>query len=173
MIIRPIQEKDISALADLAAKTYAETFGHSFTPEDLEIELKETRSENYFRSVIGKDTILVAFKNEKLAGYVQLSDVKVDVQGVKPSPNDQAINALYVHSDFQGMGIGKELMNAAFGHPRFQKSENIFIDVWAENKRAVQFYLQYGFEIVGKCNVTIDGIVVGHDLVLMRSLKKV
>jgi ribosomal protein S18 acetylase RimI-like enzyme len=171
MMIRPLNDNDIPALADLAAKTFTETFGYSFTPEELETQLKETRSEEYFRSVIGKDTILLAIQGERLAGYVQLSDLKVEVQGIEPSPNDQAINAIYIHSDFQGQGIGKTLMDAAFDHPRFQKADNIFIDVWDENKTAVQFYLKYGFEVVGKCDVTIDGKVVGYDLVLMRPSK--
>lgn len=168
MMIRPLNENDIPALAYLAAKTFTETFGHSFTPEELETQIKETRSEEYFRSVIGKDTILLALKDERLAGYVQLSDMKVEVQGIEPGINDQAINAIYVHSDFQGQGIGKALMDAAFNHPRFTKADNIFIDVWDENKRAVQFYLKYGFEVAGKCDVTVDGKVVGYDLVLMR-----
>ena len=171
MIIRPVEEDDIPALADLAAKTFTETFGHSFTPEKLEAQLKETRSKEYFRSVIDKDTILMAVKDERLAGYVQLSDVKVEVQGIEPGPNDQAINAIYIHSDFQGQGIGKALMDSAFDHPRFTKADNIFIDVWDENKRAVQFYMKYGFEVVGKCDVTVDGKVVGYDLVLMRPSK--
>ncbi len=168
MIIRPIEKNDIPTLAELAAKTYAETFGHSLTPE-----LEETRSEKYFRSVIDTDTILLAIKNGRLAGYIQLSDVKIDVQGATPGLNDQAINAVYIHSDFQGQGIGKVLMDSAFDHPCFRKADNIFIDVWDENERAVQFYLKYGFEVVGKCDVTVDGKIVGRDLVLRRSAKKI
>jgi ribosomal protein S18 acetylase RimI-like enzyme len=171
MKIRELEHNDIPALADLAAKTFTETFGHSFTAEELEAQLKETRSEECFRSAIDTDTILLALKDERLAGYVQLSDVKVNVQGATPGPNDQAINAIYIHSDFQGQGIGKSLMDTAFEHPRFKKAENIFIDVWDENKRAVQFYLKYGFEIVGQCDVTVDNKIVGHDLVLMRPSK--
>jgi ribosomal protein S18 acetylase RimI-like enzyme len=166
--IRELRKDDISALAKLAAKTFTETFGHSFTPEELKTQIKETRSEPCFRSVMDGDTILVAIMDDELAGYVQLGDVKVNVQGVKPRPGDQAVNAIYIHSDYQGKGIGRALMDAAFEHRRFQNAANIFIDVWDENKRAVDFYLKYGFGIVGKCGVTIDGKIVGYDLVLMR-----
>ncbi len=117
---------------------------------------------------MNNDTILIAIMNDKLVGYVQLSDVKIDIQGMKPGPNDQAVNAIYVQSDYQGKGIGRMLMDAAFEHPRFGGADNIFVDVWDENRRAVAFYLKYGFEIVGKCDVTVDGKVVGDDLVLMR-----
>jgi ribosomal protein S18 acetylase RimI-like enzyme len=172
MKIRELQKGDIPELAELAAKTFTETFGHSFTPEELETQIRETKSETCFQSAMNGDTILIAVTDDRLAGYIQLSDVKVDVQGVKPGPNDQAVNAVYIHSDYQGQGIGRALMDAAFDHPRFAKAENIFIDVWDENKRAVDFYLKYGFEIVGKCDVTVDGKVVGYDLVLMRPARK-
>ena len=168
MHIRELQEDDIPALAVLAARTFTETFGHGFTPEELEIQIRETRSEDYFRSVMESDTILLAVADRGPVGYVQLSDVKVDVQGAKPGPNDQAVNAIYVSSEYQGRGIGRALMDAAFAHPRFRNANNVFIDVWDENKRALDFYLKYGFLIVGKCEVTVDGKVIGHDLVLMR-----
>lgn len=83
MIIRPINEDDIPELARLAAKTYIETFGYSFTEEELDAQIKETRSEKYFCSAIVTDTILLAFVDKRLAGYIQLSDVKLDVQGVQ------------------------------------------------------------------------------------------
>jgi ribosomal protein S18 acetylase RimI-like enzyme len=172
MNIRELQKGDIPALAELAAKTFSETFGHSFTAEDLERQVEETRSETYFRSVMDNDTLLVALMDERLAGYVQLSDVKFDVQGIKPGPSDQAVNAIYVHSDYQGRGVGWALMDAAFDHPRFKNAESIFIDVWDENKRAVDFYLKYGFEIVGECDVTVDGRIVGCDLVMICSAQK-
>ena len=156
MYIRELQKDDIPALAELAAKTFTETFGHSFRPEELETQIRETRSEDCFRSATNSDTILVAIIDERLAGYVQLSDVKVDVQGVKPGPNDQAVAAIYIHSDYQAQGIGRALMDAAFEHSRFENADNIFIDVWDENRRAVAFYLKYGFVIVGKCDVYID-----------------
>jgi len=40
-------------------------------------------------------------------------------------------------------------MDAAFESPRLRQAENVYIDVWAENERAISFYLNYGFEIVG------------------------
>ncbi|MEM1027228.1 MAG: N-acetyltransferase [Planctomycetota bacterium] len=168
MKIREWRTSDIPALARLAAKTYAETFGHSLTPEQLSAQLEETRSEAYFTSVMARDTVLVATVNGQLIGYIQLGDVGTNVRGVTPGPNDQAVHALYVHADHQGRGVGRALMDAAFAHPRLRACDHVFIDVWEENQRALSFYQRYGFAAVGTCDVTANGKVIGQDLVLRR-----
>ncbi|MGE3800854.1 MAG: N-acetyltransferase family protein [Candidatus Kapaibacterium sp.] len=170
-MIRELHSEDLPELALLAARTYSETFGYSLTPEELEVEIKEHRSEAYFRSVIGNDTLLGAILDDKLVGYVQFGDVKVEVKGVQPGSDDRAVHALYVHSDAQWRGFGRLLMDAAFNHSQIRNARNIFIDVWEENRRALNFYLQYGFVEVGTCDVVVDGNIVGSDLVLMRSVK--
>jgi ribosomal protein S18 acetylase RimI-like enzyme len=172
MIIRELQTADLPALSALAATTYTETFGHSLTPEELQTHLQETMSETYFRTAMNHDTFLVAILAGHLAGYLQLGDIKFAPQGVAPGPNDQGINAIYIHSAYQRQGLGRALMNAAFEHPRLANADNIFLDVWEENKRALTFYLKQGFEIVGTCDVVIGGKVVGSDLVLRRPARK-
>ena len=52
------------------------------------------------------------------------------------------VAALFVHPDRQGQGIGRRLLQwAAAQYPTLELS------VYAENKRAVRFYLREGFEI--------------------------
>ena len=172
MRIRELQLADIPALAALAAKTYAETFGHSMTREQLEAQVRETRSEACFRSAIQTDTILVALAGDQLAGYLQLGAVKGHIRGAQPGPRDIAVHAVYIHADHQGQGLGRALMDAAFDHPRCQQAENVFIDVWEENKRALNFYVNYGFKAVGACDVTANGEIIGEDLVLMRPARR-
>lgn len=172
MIIREAHRMDVPALSYVARKTYMETFGQTMTPEELSAKLETTRSENYFHSIIETDTILVALMDDRLAGYVQVSDLRYTVDGITVTDRDQAIHAIYVHSDFQGKGIGKALMDTAFQHPRLKAAENVFIDVYEENTRAVTFYHKYGFKDIGKIDVVINGKKVGFDLVLMRPSHK-
>lgn len=171
MIIRPVQLADITELSMVARKTYSETFGHTMTQKELEEELEATRSEKYFTQIIDTDEILVAVIDDKLAGYIQICDVRYNPKSIEYTERDQAIHAIYVHSDYQGKGVGRALMDAAFEHPRIKSSENIFIDVFEENTRAVYFYHNYGFKDEGHIDVIIDGKKVGYDLVLKRSSK--
>ena len=168
MIIREVKEGDVSALSELAGKTYAETFGDGLTPEQLSSVMESTRSERYFRSKIDTDTILVALDDGRLVGYIQIGEVGYDVEGVKMTDRDQAIHSLYVHSDFQGKGVGKSLMDAAFAYPRIRKAENVYVDVYKANTRAFNFYYNYGFRAVGKVEVLIEGESIGFDLIMMK-----
>jgi ribosomal protein S18 acetylase RimI-like enzyme len=166
VIIRVIQSGDIQALAELARITYAETFGHSMSATDLASQLKNTRSVDYFLEAVIRDTILGAFEGDMLIGYIQICDVTLSVE--KVDGKSQQINAIYIRSDKQGKGVGKALMDAALQHSRLKDVRNIYIDVWDENVRAVKFYEDYGFKVVGKCDVVVDGSVIGKDLVLRR-----
>lgn len=171
MIIRRIERSDIPELSVVARKTYSETFGHTMASGELETELEATRSERYFNSILESDEILVAVIDGRLAGYLQICDVRYDPKSIEYTEKDQSIHAIYVHSDFQGKGIGRALMDAAFQHQRIKSAENVFIDVFEENVRAVNFYHSYGFKNVGHIDVVIDGKNVGQDLVLMRPSK--
>ncbi len=166
MIIREVELSNIPALSALARKTYTETFGHTFTPSDLALYLENTRSEAYFRRAIADDTILVALDGDVLIGYVQICDVTLPAQAA--TVNDQQLNALYVRADYQGKGIGKRLMDTALTHLRLQNAENIYLDVWDQNIKALNLYERYGFEIIGKTPVMVGSRLIGSDLVMVR-----
>lgn len=170
MKIKEAIKSDITDLTKLAAQTYKETFGHSFTPEELEKQIQETRSEQYFLFALQKDTILIAQQDNQTIGYVQICDMEINVKEHTAHEGSQAINAIYVAAAHQGKGIGRQLMDEAFKHPRIEESRSVYIDVWEENERAVNFYKNYGFSIVGKCDVVVDGKIVGEDLVLAKHI---
>lgn len=170
MLIRKATPKDVPSLSAVGTKTYIETFGNSLTEQELEAQLKETRSENYFRSIIDKDEFLIATVQDELIGYLQITKMNLKVKGHEVFTNDPAINAIYVTKNFQDKGVGKALMNKAFELLKSQNKNGVYIDVWEENKRALNFYKSYGFSVVGKCDVIIDGKCVGEDLVLHKKI---
>lgn len=166
MIIRPVEAGEIAELSVMASGVYAKTFGASMTPADLEAQLRTTRSEAYFRDAVLRDTILVAVTGGAIAGYVQLGDVRLTIEGATLA--DQELFALYVRSDLQGQGVGKALLDAAFAQERFAKARNIYLDVWDENARAVALYTRYGFGAVGRRDFVVGARTIGSDVVMMR-----
>lgn len=166
MLIRAVATGEIGELAALASRTYAEAFGASMSAADLAVQLAATRSETYFRSAVQADAILIAVVEGGLVGYVQLSDVRIPIEGA--GLEDQELFALYVDVARQGQGIGKALMEAALRHERFMRARRIYLDVWDENARAIALYARFGFKAVGRRDFVVDGRVVGSDLVMMR-----
>ena len=72
------------------------------------------------------------------------------VVGVVSSSAD-CIEGLFVLPEFWGRGIGTELLNSAM-----LGKEELFLQVYADNERAVNFYRKNGFEISGSgvCQMT-------------------
>jgi ribosomal protein S18 acetylase RimI-like enzyme len=79
--------------------------------------------------------------------------------------------ALYVRSADQGRGIGKALMAAALGHERVVRAGRVTLDVWENNARALGLYRRFGFREVGRRDFTVDGHVLGEDIVMVRDAR--
>jgi len=170
IVISELSIDDIPELTSMAAKTYAETFKPLLPDEDIAQTIKETRSEDCFRKNYETDSFLIAKDGAALIGYIQISGLKYQVIDFQTHENDQSINSLYIDKDYQRQGLGKRLMDAAFEHKHLKNLNRVFIDVWEKNEKAVSFYLKYGFKEVGKCSFSVDGTIVGYDLVLMKEI---
>ena len=80
--------------------------------------------------------------------YIPMSETFVykDVQGIKgfiSVINNEFIGALFVDIDFQGNGIGKQLIDYAVS-----KYGKLKLAVYKENKKSVEFYINRGFKII-------------------------
>lgn len=154
MIIREAEEKDIPRLQRLATKTYVDAFGYSFTPEELQRRIKETRSEAYFTNAIMRDVIFVAEEYGQLIGYAECGPVGLPV---KTQEGDRELSRLFVLKEHQGKGVGTSLLNTLLAHPSMQNAPCIWLDVWEKNDGAIRLYKSYGFEDTGK---VIDGDII-------------
>ncbi|MBO4440872.1 GNAT family N-acetyltransferase [bacterium] len=67
------------------------------------------------------------------------------------STSADCIEGLFVLPDFWNKGIGTELLNSAMSG-----KDELFLQVYADNRRAVNFYKKNGFEITGNgvCQMT-------------------
>ncbi|MCR4329062.1 MAG: GNAT family N-acetyltransferase [Candidatus Roizmanbacteria bacterium] len=165
MKIRELILSDIPSLTSLAQKTYINTFAHTMTKDELQDALN-SRSESYFRSIMNKDTVLVALDRDTLVGFIQFG--KVDYDSVKATDKNIKLDKIYVDGKYQGKGIGKKLMEAMLKHKRLATINHIYLDVFAENEKATRLYEQYGFRVVGKTPFKIKGKVVGYDLLMKK-----
>lgn len=139
---------DCEKVADLAAKTFSDAFGHLYRPENLAYHLLTKCSPEYYeQSLDAGDTILMLHQQDKLIGYAKVGRVEVPV---KPLPRGaQEIHRVYVDKEFQGKGFGKQLMLHILSMPRIATAPAVFLSVYEANVRAQSLYTQYGFSKVG------------------------
>jgi ribosomal protein S18 acetylase RimI-like enzyme len=60
------------------------------------------------------------------------------------------ITLIGVKKDYQGLGIGKRLLNAAIETAINQGMNRIKLEVYRENRDAINFYQKNGFEFTGE-----------------------
>jgi ribosomal protein S18 acetylase RimI-like enzyme len=167
MIIRQAERSDASALSDLAIETYTGTFGHSFSTGDLAAEVDANMSEACFERYIDDDIVLIGEIEGRAVGYVQFGTVGSAVRAV--SPDDREMRRVYVRPGFQGQGIGRRLMDAAFDHPQLKGARNVYLDVWERNQDAQRFYRRYGFEVIGARRFEVaSGAPTDLELIMVR-----
>jgi len=164
--IKPVRPTEMEELASLAARTFADAFGDSMEPDDLERSLAEDRSVAYFSRALKECTVLVAKHDGKIVGYVQYGPVKME--GADATKDDRELGRLYVATELQGKGIGRQLMDAALDDPDMKRAARVFLQVWEENHRALAMYEGYGFK---KCGVTTFEIAgkPAQDLIMVRN----
>jgi diamine N-acetyltransferase len=162
--IRSATANDVSALSELAKRTWLAAFGNGINAADVAVDVEERRSEAYLANALREKTILVAEAAGALVGYVQFADVAIPEVDVRAG--DQELERLYVDSGLQGRGLGRRLLTAALEHPRLAGANRIFLQVWDENERAVRLYESFGFRKVGATTFSI-GSEVMEDLVML------
>jgi len=160
---------DAAWLAELAERTFRETYAEHNTVEDMESYVAAhfgvDRQAAELRDV-GKLT-LVAEDDGQAAGYVQLAsgEVPASVAGAAP----MEVTRFYVERPWHGRGVAQHLMAAARAAAAAEGARTLWLGVWERNERAIAFYRKCGFRDAGTQVFTL-GRDRQRDLVLERPL---
>jgi diamine N-acetyltransferase len=140
---------DAAALAELAARTFADTFSADNKPEDLQAHLASAYGvpQQSAELADADGVTLLAERDGKLIGYAQ-------VRRHAPPPcvtQDQPIELrrLYIDRSAHGTGVAGVLMSAAHNAARELGGKHLWLGVWERNARAIAFYTKVGFKQVG------------------------
>lgn len=139
---------DAPALAEIGARTFSQTFGHLYSDENLAAFLRDSHSQEGAAEILGDPDYAVW-----LCKTADGRDVGYCICGPTYLPIDnQPDNAgelvrLYVETDYQGTGLGKQMLELALAWME-EKFDHIYLSVYAENYGAQRLYMRYGFEKV-------------------------
>jgi ribosomal protein S18 acetylase RimI-like enzyme/SAM-dependent methyltransferase len=153
---------DAEEVSALAIKTYVDTFGAEFEPDELAHHLDLTISAARWREHFARDRVLVARLGGRAIGYVHF--------GPAGETGDVAIHRLYVTAELQGQKIGSQLLSRALAEPEVAAAPAVRIDVWEHNHDARRLYERFGFRHEGGMEpfVLKSGEIDGYDVVLIR-----
>lgn len=141
---------DAATLAELGTATFIDTFGHLYTPEDLQAFLDESHTEAAYAKVLASShyALWIAEADGRAIGYAQAGPCGLPHADARPA--DGELKRLYVRAGIQGGGIGRALMDAAMAWLLQDGPRTLWISVWSENFGAQRFYARYGFEFAGE-----------------------
>jgi diamine N-acetyltransferase len=138
------------ALADMARRSFTETFGHLYDPADLDAFLETAFGpETGLPAQISDPSIriLCARANGAIIGFCKLGPPSLPVPD--PRPDAIELRQLYILKEWHGRGVAQALMDWALGQARGGGASEMYLSVFVDNHRAQRFYARYGFEDVG------------------------
>jgi ribosomal protein S18 acetylase RimI-like enzyme len=157
--IRIATPADAGTLAELARRTFDETFADQNRPEDMEMYLNATFGERQQTRELNDRSIttFLAEQDGVAVGYAQVRS------GRAPATVGEGraleIARFYVDRNAHGRGVAQQLMHAVQAHARANDCTLLWLGVWESNARAIAFYRKFGFERCGS-----QPFILGTDL---------
>ena len=151
--------KDAEIIADLSRKTFYETFAPQNTTADMEKFLNEQFTREKLIAEVNEPWLIffLAFMDDEAVGYLKLRDGIVPSELVGQSCME--IARIYSVQNMIGKGVGKKLMQASLDIATQRKKQTLWLAVWKDNQRAIDFYERWGFKIFGE-----QDFVLGDDV---------
>lgn len=148
-VLRRAAEHDAARLAALAARTFTESFGHLYPPEDLAAFLAEAYDVERQRTILGHPgyAVWLLEVDGEAVGHVAAGPCGLPHANV--APGDGEIKRLYLLRDWQRGGHGARMMDTALVWLLRDGPRTLWVGAWSENHGAQRFYARYGFERVG------------------------
>jgi len=159
MELRYATIKDAKKLCQFARQAFYDSYAWYNDEQDMAAYLNGTFTiANIEEDIHNPQTkFILLWNNDELCGYVKLAwNNRPDV--IHTGGKQLEIARLYAGKQFIGKGVGKLLMEASIDYAIQNNANCIWLDVWKENKRAIQFYTKWGFEIVNNWT-----FVLGND----------
>ncbi len=143
--ISKVTIKQIGQLQNIGKQTFTESFASKnskaniaaylekeFSTEKLKSELTDQNAEFYFAEF-----------NKKVIGYLKVNSGQSQTE-IKDNKALE-IERIYVLKEFYGEKVGQILFEKAIEIAKIKHVEYVWLGVWEQNTRAIQFYKKNGF----------------------------
>ena len=150
MRIRRATVDDAATLSSLATRTFTETFGHLYPPEDLAFFLADAYPPEKQAVILGHPDYAVWLLEDdegNAVGHAAAGPCGLPHADVRPG--DGELKRLYVLASYQNGGWGGRLFDEAERWLLRDGPRTLWVGVWSENLGAQRFYARHGFAKAG------------------------
>ena len=156
-------------MAELAERTFRDTFAELNTPSDIDLHCRSSYSEELqAREICDPNTTTLLCDNAgDLIAFGQLRWTNPPPCVVASRPAE--IYRLYVDKAWHGKRVAQALMAALLETASTGRADVVWLGVWENNPRAIAFYTKTGFVEVGD-HTFLLGHDAQRDLVLTKAL---
>jgi ribosomal protein S18 acetylase RimI-like enzyme len=149
VIVRPGTPADATALTDLGARTFHDTYAPHVPADDLATFIAATFRHDLVAAALddpGQSHLVAAVAGVD-AGYALL---RHEHDAAERDGRTLVLGLLYVDEPFQGRGVGAALMSASIAQARRHRYRTLMLTVWEDNAKAIGFYRRWGFRTIGE-----------------------
>ena len=158
---------DAAVLSELGARSFTETFGHLYTPENLAAFLVNHSEENWRRELADPAfSVRIGEEGGAAGAYAKLGPPTLPFE---PRGRPIELRQFYVLKPWHGSGAAAELMDWALATARARGADELYLSVFTDNHRARRFYQRYGFVEVGPYAFMV-GTHADEDIVMRLDL---
>lgn len=158
---------DAAPMAEIGARSFAETFGHLYSSENLAAFLVNHSEENWHRELTDpRYAVRLAHDGDTAIGFAKVGPPSLPFEVKGPTAE---LRQLYVLKPWQGAGIAPVLMDWVIAEARGRGAEALYLSVFIDNHRAQKFYGRYGFEAVGRYDFMV-GAHADEDIIMRLKL---
>lgn len=145
IIIRKATISDLEVIQEISKQTFIETFAEVNTPENMDNYVRENFNSQQIALEVNnrESSFYLASLYNKIIGYMKLNfgDSQTEIR----SPQAMEIHRIYVLKAFHGKKIGQLLLNEAILIGKKFGVDSIWLGVWEENHKAIEFYSKNDF----------------------------
>ncbi len=136
---------DLEIIRKISTETFTETFSEENTAENMANYIQENFNIEKIASELNNPEsvfYLASLENESI-GYMKLNFGEAQTE--KQEGNNLEIQRIYVLQAFHGKRIGQLLLDETIKIAKQMAVNSVWLGVWEENHRALQFYSKNGF----------------------------
>jgi diamine N-acetyltransferase len=148
-------EDDVELIADISRQTFHDSFASQNSKENMDMHMAQYYNPEKIRAELSDplSIFLLAYDGDRLTGYAKINEhVKEESKDLE-SPIE--IERIYSIKEMIGKGVGKKLMEKCLAIAGEKNKKEIWLGVWENNYRAIEFYTRWGFEKFGEHNFPV------------------